>query len=130
MPLGPKQSVNAILDVKGGEISGRSVTALIKKVSHFGSDRRVTAKAKMNPMIVPAKPTAQAKIILLNYGATVIPIGEERQEVIKCQMTVDNESHCQQANDRYRTNTPMASQRTQMVSKVTRSLCCLFPLVI
>ena len=61
MPLGPKQSVNAILDVKGGEISGRSVTALIKKVSHFGSDRRVTAKAKMNPMIVPAKPTRRPK---------------------------------------------------------------------
>ena len=68
MPLGPKQSVNAILDVKGGEISGRSVTALIKKVSHFGSDRRVTAKAKINPMIVPAKPTAQAKIILLTMA--------------------------------------------------------------
>ena len=70
MPLGPKQSVNAILDVKGGEISGRSVTALIKKVSHFGSDRRVTAKAKMNPMIVPAKPTAQAKIILLTMAVS------------------------------------------------------------
>lgn len=30
----------------------------------------------------------------------------------------------------YRTNTPMASQRTQIVSNVTGSLCCLVPLVI
>ena len=68
MPFGPKQSVSAILDVKGGEISGRSVTALIKKVSHFGSDKRVTAKAKINPMIVPAKPTAHARMMLLTMA--------------------------------------------------------------
>ena len=35
MPLGPKQSVKAILDVKGGEISGRSVTALDKESQPF-----------------------------------------------------------------------------------------------
>ena len=68
MPFGPKQSVSAILDVKGGEISGRSVTALIKKVSHFGIDKRVTAKAKINPMIVPAKPTAHARMMLLTMA--------------------------------------------------------------
>ena len=54
--------------MKGGEISGRSVTALIKKVSHFGSDKRVTAKAKINPMIVPAKPTAHARMMLLTMA--------------------------------------------------------------
>lgn len=69
MPLGPKQSVNAILDVKGGEISGRSVTALIKKVSHFGSDRRVTAKAKMNPMIGAGKTYGAGQNNTVDYGA-------------------------------------------------------------
>ena len=81
MPLGPKQSVNAILDVKGGEISGRSVTALIKKVSHFGSDRRVTAKAKSESDDRAGKTYGAGQNNTVDYGATVIPIGEERQEV-------------------------------------------------
>jgi len=64
MPLGPSESVSAILLVKGGEISGKSVTALTAAHSHLGSESRVTAKAKIKPSTVPATPAEQPKRML------------------------------------------------------------------
>ena len=58
IPLGPKESVSAMLLVKGGEIRGRIVTPPITSFSHPGFARRVTAKAKIKPRTVPAAPTA------------------------------------------------------------------------
>ena len=65
MPLGPKSKVKAILLVKGGEISGRMVMALMSNLSQVGRFIRVVTKAKIKPSAVPATPTEQPKRMLL-----------------------------------------------------------------
>ena len=63
--MGPSKSVRAILLVKGGEISGRIVMALMMNFAQEGICRRVTAKAKIKPRIVPASPTEKPSKMLL-----------------------------------------------------------------
>ena len=65
MPLGPKRSVSAILLVKGGEIRGRIVIALMMNFTQAGMRRRVTAKAKIKPRTVPVRPTEKPSRMLL-----------------------------------------------------------------
>ena len=54
-----------MLLVKGGEINGKMVMALMAKLSQVGRFKRVVTKAKINPKTVPAAPTEQPKRILL-----------------------------------------------------------------
>ena len=54
-----------MLLVKGGEINGKMVRALMAKLSQEGRFRRVVTKAKINPKTVPAAPTEQPKRMLL-----------------------------------------------------------------
>ena len=62
---GSSQCVKAMLLVKGGEINGKMVMALMAKLSQVGRFKRVVTKAKINPKTVPAAPTEQPKRILL-----------------------------------------------------------------
>ena len=65
MPFGPSESVSAMLLVKGGEISGSTVTAEMNHLS--GADRfiLVTARANTKPRKVPITATATASQMLL-----------------------------------------------------------------
>ena len=62
MPFGPKASVREMLLVKGGDISGRIVTAANKPLKKGGREVLVTAKAKIYPRTVPVTATAVARI--------------------------------------------------------------------
>lgn len=71
IPLGPKARVNEILLVKGGDINGNKVMALIKIFNTFGTDVLVTIKANKYPKIVPLTLTLIARIRELNKALIV-----------------------------------------------------------
>ena len=89
MPLGPKERVKAMELVKGGEISGRSVTAEIANFNQAGMESRVTAKAKIKPMMVPVRPTAVAKTILLTMALLSYQLSKKgfKFSKVKCPST-------------------------------------------
>ena len=64
MPLGPSESVSAMLLVKGGEISGRIVTAATNQRRGAGRCILVTARAKTKPRKVPIAATVTASQML------------------------------------------------------------------
>ena len=64
MPFGPSESVSAMLLVKGGEMSGSTVTAAMNQRTGAGILMRTTAKAKQKPSAVPVTATAIASQML------------------------------------------------------------------
>ena len=69
MPFGPSERVSAMLLVKGGDMSGSTVTADMNQRSGAGIFMRTTAKAKQKPSAVPVTATAIASQMLLTSAS-------------------------------------------------------------